>query len=205
MRDAAQVAAMLESMRDDRTTANVKGLRDDDSASITADTLEAVRFDANTGKGSATTQSIPETSGPGPKQSAKAGPLARLLSKVSPDPMEILQALDDLSDMIAGRVVRKIRAFHRESEAQHHVRDAKREARKAAWDAEFKTHKAAWDAESKARTESQDAKLEAQGAAQDARIDSLDKQMLLLLVLAMIQSFLLGMLATLSLMYWFSR
>ena len=194
MRDAAQVAAMLESMRDDRTTANVKGLRDDDSASITADTLEAVRSDANTGKGSATTQSIPETSSPGAKQSAKAGPLARLLSKVSPDPMEILQALDDLSDMIAGRVVRKIRAFRRESEAQHHVRDAKREARKAAWDAEFKT-----------RTESQDAKIEAQGAAQDARIDSLDKQMLLLLVLAMIQSFLLGMLATLSLMYWFSR
>ena len=194
MRDAAQVAAMLESMRDDRTTANVKGLRDDDSASITADTLEAVRSDANTGKGSATTQSIPETSSPGAKQSAKAGPLARLLSKVSPDPMEILQALDDLSDMIAGRVVRKIRAFRRESEAQHHVRDAKREARKAAWDAEFKT-----------RTESQDAKIEAQGAAQDARIDSLDKQMLLLLVLAMIQSFLLRMLATLSLMYWFSR
>lgn len=181
-------------MQDDRTTANVKGLRDDDSASITADTLEAVRSDANTGKGSATTQSIPETSSPGAKQSAKAGPLARLLSKVSPDPMEILQALDDLSDMIAGRVVRKIRAFRRESEAQHHVRDAKREARKAAWDAEFKT-----------RTESQDAKIEAQGAAQDARIDSLDKQMLLLLVLAMIQSFLLGMLATLSLMYWFSR
>ena len=194
MRDASQVAAMLESMQDDRTTANVKGLRDDDSASITADTLEAVRSDANTGKGSATTQSIPETSSPGAKQSAKAGPLARLLSKVSPDPMEILQALDDLSDMIAGRVVRKIRAFRRESEAQHHVRDAKREARKAAWDAEFKT-----------RTESQDAKIEAQGAAQDARIDSLDKQMLLLLVLAMIQSFLLGMLATLSLMYWFSR
>ena len=75
MRDAAQVAATLKSMQDDRTTANVKGLRDDDSASITADTPEAVRSDANTGKGSAATQSIPETSDPGPKQSAKAGPL----------------------------------------------------------------------------------------------------------------------------------
>ena len=194
MRDAAQVAATLKSMQDDRTTANVKGLRDDDSASITADTPEAVRSDANTGKGSAATQSIPETSGPGSEQPVLAGPLARLLAKISLDPMEILQALDDLSDMVAGRLVRKIRAFRRESEAQHHVRNAKREARKATWDAEFKT-----------RTESQDAKIEAQGAAQDARIDSLDKQMLLLLVLAMIQSFLLGMLATLSLMCWFSR
>lgn len=199
-------------MQDDRTTANVKGLRDDDSASITADTPEAVRSDANTGKWTAATQSIPETSGPGPKQSAKAGPLARLLSKISPDPMEILQALDDLSEMIAERVLRKIRAFRRQSGAGHDVQDDKLDAidtkikvRKAAQDVKIEAWKAAWDAASKARTEAQDAKFEARMAAQDARIDSLDKQMLLLLVLAMIQSFLLGMLAALSLVYWFSR
>ena len=125
--------------------------------------------------------------------------------------MEVLQALDDLSEMIAERVLRKIRAFRRQSGAGHDVQDEKLDAidtkikaRKAAQDAKIEAWKAAWDAASKARTEAQDAKFEARMAAQDARIDSLDKQMLLLLVLAMIQSFFLGMLVTLSLMYWFS-
>ena len=196
MRDAAQVAATLKSMQDDRTTANVKGLRDDDSASITADTPEAVRSDANTGKGSAATQSIPETSGPGSEQPVLAGPLARLLAKISLDPMEILRALDDLSEMIAERVRREIRAFHRESDAQHEIQATKLDA---------------IDTKLEARTAAQDAKIEARMDTQDAKIDAInklcdeiDKQTCLVLVLFKIQLAFIGVFVSLGLMHWFS-
>ena len=45
--------------------------------------------------------------------------------KISAKPIEILQAMDDLSERIGDRVLREIRAFRRESEAQHNVQDAK--------------------------------------------------------------------------------
>lgn len=90
-----------------------------------ADDVETVRPEAHTDLESPAEQSVPDPAGPGPEQSVQAGPLGRLFLKISAKPIEILQAMDDLSERIGDRVLREIRAFRRESEAQHNVQDAK--------------------------------------------------------------------------------
>ena len=104
--------------------------------------------------------------------------------------------LDDLSELIAERVLRKIRAFHRESEAGHDVQDEKL---------------AAIDTKLEARTAAQDAKIEARMDTQDAKIDAInklcdeiDKQTRLVLVLFKIQLAFIGVFVSLGLMHWFS-
>lgn len=182
-------------MQSESTTVNVKGLRDDDSASITADTPEVIRRDSNAGKGVRRRRAFPKPPARGLNRVPKQGLWGRLLSNVSPDPMEILRVLDDLSELIAERVLRKIRAFHRESEAGHDVQDEKL---------------AAIDTKLEVRTPAQYAKVETWMDPQNAEIDlinklcdEIDKQTRLVLVLFKIQLASIGVFVTLGLMHWF--
>lgn len=115
---------MLEAVQDQRATSDSKGIQEDAPAAPTADALEPVRPDAQAGPTTVAEQRVPEPARPGPEQRVQAGALGRLLLKISAKPIEILQALDDLSDRISDRVLREIRAFRRESDAQHDVQDA---------------------------------------------------------------------------------
>lgn len=116
---------MLEAVQDQRATSDLKGIQDDAPAAPTADALEPVRPDAQAGPTTVAEQRVPEPARPGPEQRVQAGALGRLLLKISAKPIEILQALDDLSERISDRVLREIRAFRRESEARHDVQDAR--------------------------------------------------------------------------------
>ena len=116
---------MLEAVQDKRTTSDSKCIQDDASAAPTADALEPVRSDPHADPTTVAEQRVPEPARPGPEQRVQAGALGRLLLKISAKPIEILQALDDLSERISDRVLREIRAFRRESEARHDVQDAR--------------------------------------------------------------------------------
>lgn len=114
----------------------MKGVGNDASAPPTADALETVHKEAHAGSETAAERGISAPAGPGPEQSVPAGPLSRLLSKISADPTEILQALEDLGKIISERVLREIRGFRRDfetrlesmetrSDARHDVQDGK--------------------------------------------------------------------------------
>ena len=115
-------------MQDDRITAGVKGVGNDASAPSTADASETVRKEAHAGSETAAERSTSAPAGPGPEQSVPAGPLSRLLSKISADPIEIAQTLENLGEIISERVVREIRAFRREFEARLDAQDGKIDA-----------------------------------------------------------------------------
>ena len=166
-RVALCAAAMLESMDDDNTTSRIEGFRDDALAAVGADAPEAVRSTAHAGSETA------------PEQSVQAGPLSRLTLKISTDPIEALQALEELSAMIGERVLREVRAFRREVE----IRLDAMETRSEAW------------------RDVQDAKLDALYKV----YEGLEKQIRLLVALFAFQFFFLGALATISLMDWFGK
>ena len=122
-------------MQDDRTTPTVKDTHDDGAATVSADAPESVGPEARAGLEPVAEQSVPDPAGVGPEQSVQARPLARLFMKVSASPIEVLEALQDLGEMIGERVRREMREFRREmrefrreSEARHDVQDAKFDA-----------------------------------------------------------------------------
>ena len=126
---------MVELVQDDRATPTVKDTRDDVAATVSADAPESVGPEARAGSEPVAEQSVPDPAGVGPEQSVQARPLARLFMKVSASPIEVLEALQDLGEMIGERVRREMREFHREmrefrleSEARHDVQDAKLDA-----------------------------------------------------------------------------
>ena len=127
-RVAVRSAAMVELVQDDRATPTVKDTRDDVAATDSADAPESVGPEARAGSEPVAEQSVPDPAGVDPEQSVQARPLARLFMKVSASPIEVLEALQDLGEMIGGRVRREMREFRRESEARHDVQDAKLDA-----------------------------------------------------------------------------
>lgn len=106
----------------------MKGLGDEAAVPSAADAPETVRTESHAGSEPAAQQRVPKLARRGPEQSVPAGPLSRLLSKSSADPVEIVQALENLGEIISQRVVREIRAFRREFEARLDVQDAKIDA-----------------------------------------------------------------------------
>lgn len=163
---------MLEFVDDDNTASRKDGFRDDASAAAGADAPEAVRSTAHAGS---------ET---GPEQSVQAGPLSRLFLKISTDPIETLQALEELSALIGERALREVRAFRREVEIRLDAMETRLDA--------METRSKAW-------RDVQDAKID----ALHKLYEGLEKQMRLLVVLFAFQFFFLGALATISLMDWF--
>ena len=107
----------------------MKDVGNDASASSTADAPKVVRAEAHAGQETAEQRSVPDPPGPGPEQSVPAGPLSRLLLKIPADPIEIVQALENLGEIISERVVREIRAFRRESESRPESMETRFEAR----------------------------------------------------------------------------
>lgn len=79
----------------------MKGLRDNASATVTAEALESARSVAEP----AATRGLPETVGPDSEQGARAGPLARLFLMISASPTETLQAQADLCELMMGERV----------------------------------------------------------------------------------------------------
>ena len=142
-------------MQDDRITSGVKGLGNDASASSTADASETVRNEAHAGPQTAAERCVSDPAGPGPEQSVPAGPLSRLLSKISADPPEILQALEDLGKIISERVLREIRGFRRD----------------------FETRLESMEMRSDARLESMETRSDARHDVQDGKIDSLRREL----------------------------
>lgn len=106
----------------------MKGRGDEAAVPSTADAPETVRTEAHVGSETAAEQRVPKLARPGPEPSVPAGPSSRLLSKISADPVEIVQALENLGEIISERVVREIRAFRREFETRLDVQDAKIDA-----------------------------------------------------------------------------
>ena len=176
---------MLELMQDDRTAPTVKDTRDDVAATVSADASESLGPEARAGSEPVAEQSVPDPPGVGPEQSVQAGPLARLFMKVSASPIEVLQALQDLSEMIGERVLRELREFRRESEARHDVQDAKFEAGMAVQNAKFDALYKLYD-----------------GLRKD--MDGLRRQMHLMVALFTIQLAFIGILITVGLVNWFS-
>ena len=168
-------------MQDDRTTPTVKDTHDDGAATVSADAPESVGPEARAGLEPVAEQSVPDPAGVGPEQSVQAGPLARLFMKVSASPIEVLEALQDLGEMIGERVRREMREFRRE------MREFRRE--------------------SEARHDGQDAKLDAlykmyDGLRKD--MDGLRRQMHLMVALFTIQLAFIGILITVGLVNGFS-
>ena len=179
-------------MQDDRTTPTVKDTHDDGAATVSADAPESVGPEARAGLEPVAEQSVPDPAGVGPEQSVQARPLARLFMKVSASPIEVLQALQDLSEIIGGRVRRELREFRREmrdfrreSEARHDVQDAKFEAGMAVQNAKFDALYKLYD-----------------GLRKD--MDGLRRQMHLMVALFTIQLAFIGILITVGLVNWFS-
>lgn len=106
----------------------MKGRGDEAAVPSTSDAPGTVRTEAHAGSEAAAEQRVPKLARRSPEQSVPAGPLSRRLSKISADPIEILQALENLSEIISERVVREIRAFRREFESRLDVQDAKIDA-----------------------------------------------------------------------------
>lgn len=171
-------------MDDDNTASRKDGFRDDASAAAGADAPEAVRSTAHAGSETVPEQSVPDPADPGPEQIVQAGPLSRLFLKISTDPIETLQALEELSEMIGERVLREVRAFRREVEICLDAIDVRLDA--------METKSEAW-------RDVQDAKIDALHKLHEG----LEKQMRLLLALFAFQFLFLGALATISLMDWF--
>ncbi len=126
-------------MQDDRIAAGMKDVGNDASAPSTADAPRTVRKEAHAGPETAAERSISDPARPGLEQGVPAGSLSRLLSKIPADPTEIVQALENLGEIISERVVREIRAFRRDFEsrlnsmetrsgARHDVQDRKIDA-----------------------------------------------------------------------------
>ena len=116
-------------MQDDRTTPTVKDTQDGGAATVSADAPESVGSEARAGSEPVAEQSVADPVGVGLEQSVQARPFARLFMKVSASPSEVLEALQDLGEMMIGeRVRREMRDFRRESEARHDVQDAKLDA-----------------------------------------------------------------------------
>lgn len=116
-------------MQDDRIATGLKDVENDASASSTSDAPKAVRAEAHAGQEAAEERSISDPARPGLDQSVPAGPLSRLLSKIPADPTEIVQALENLGEIISERVVREIRAFRREFESRPESMETRFEAR----------------------------------------------------------------------------
>lgn len=125
---ALHCAAILESVQDGSIAAGMKGRGDEAAVPSTSDAPGTVRTEAHAGSEAAAEQRVPKLARRSPEQSVPAGPLSRRLSKISADPIEILQALENLSEIISERVVREIRAFRREFESRLDVQDAKIDA-----------------------------------------------------------------------------
>ena len=104
--------------------------------------------------------------------------------KISADPIEALQALEELSAMIGKRVLREVRAFRSEVEILLDAMDVRLDA--------METRSEAW-------RDVQDAKID----ALHKLYEGLQKQMRLLVALLAFQFFFLGALATIRLMDWF--
>ena len=165
---------MLRAMHDLSAASDSKSAGVHASDAPIVDTLETVRSEAHAGSEAPANQSVLGPADPGPEQSVPAGALGRLFSKISTDPIEILQALDDLSGRIGERVLREIQAFRQESEAQHKVQDAKIDALYKLYD----------------------------GLCRE--LDGMRKQMRLLVAMFALQLVFLGALITVELMNWFS-
>lgn len=198
-RVALRGAAMLELMQDDRTTPTVDDPRDDAAATVSADASESVGSEAREGSEPVAEQSVPDSAGVGPEQSVQTGPLARLFMKVSASPIEVLQALQDLSEMIGERVLREMREFRREmrefrreSKARHDVQDAKLEAIDTKHEAGMAAQNARFDALYKLYD----------GLRKD--MDGMRKQMRLMVALITIQLAFIGILITVGLVNGFS-
>ena len=190
---------MLESVQDDRTAPTVKDTHDDGAATVSADAPESVGPEARAGLEPVAEQSVPDPAGVGPEQSVQAGPLARLFMKVSASPIEVLQALQDLGEMIGERVLREmrefrreLREFRRESEARHDVQDAKLEAIDTKHEAGMAAQNAKFDALYKLYD----------GLRKD--MDGLRRQMHLMVALITIQLAFIGILITVGLVNGFS-
>ena len=112
--------------------------------------------------------------------------------KVSASPIEVLQALQDLSEMIGERVLSDMREFRRESKARHDVQDAKLEA----IDTKHEAGVAAQNAEFDALYKLYD------GLRKD--MDGMRRQMRLMVALITIQLAFIGILITVGLMNGFS-
>lgn len=164
-------------MDDDNTASRKDGFRDDDSTASGAVAPEAVRSTAHAGSETVPEQSVPDPADPGPEQSVQAGPLSRLFLKISADPIEALQALEELSAMIGERVLREVRSFRREVE----IRLDAMETRSEAW------------------RDVQDAKIDALYKL----YEGMQKQIRLLVALCAFQFVFLGALTTIGLMDWF--
>lgn len=183
-----RLAAILEAVQDHLTASGLKGLRDDPLAAPLGDDVATVRPKAHTDLESPAEQSVPDPAGPGPEQSVQAGPLGRLFLKISAKPIEILRAMDDLSERIGDRVLREIRAFRRESEAQHNVQDAKVGALQKLYDGLCR--------------ELDGVRKELDGIRKE--LDGIRKQIRLLVAMIALLLVFLGALVTVGLMNWFS-
>ena len=133
----------------------MKGVGNDASAPSTADALETVPKEPHAGPETAAERSVSDPAGPGPEQSVPAGPLSRLLSKISADPTEILQALEDLGKIISERVLREFRGFRRD----------------------FETRLESMETRFETRLESMETRSDARHDVQDGKIDTLRSEM----------------------------
>ena len=162
----------------------MEGFPHNASTASGADAPEAVRSTAHAGSDTAPDQSIPDPTAASPEQSVQAGPLSLLSLMNSKDPIEILQVLEDVAELISARVLREVRAFRRELDVHLDAIETRLDA--------IETRSEAWR------------------DIQDARIDALyklyeglQKQTRLLVALFAFQFFFLGALTTVSLMDWF--
>ena len=175
-------------MQDRRTSSGFDDVRDDASATSTVDEMETARFEAHAGPEALAEQRVPDSGTLGPEQSVRAGALGQFFSKISTNPIEILRALDDLSERIGDRVLREVRAFRREIEARLDVQDAKIGALHKLYDGVCR--------------ELDGLCKEIDGVRKE--LDGIRKQIRLLVALFALQIVFLGALVTVGLMNWFS-